>query len=150
VTANRSQSVPTPQTPEMVSLEGMFEGKYLGPYSLSFAMGQLMVDVDQASPPIGGMYAIDGLPFGEWFVLADKRGFLLPLAIQRIRMDAFVVRADPAPLQGLRALGSAYGAAPPPVAAQPNRQLPPARRSGRTTRRPSARCRTGRRPATAR
>jgi hypothetical protein len=111
----------------MVQLEGMFEGKYLGHYSLSYSMGQLMVDVYQASPPIGGMYAVDALPIGEWFVLADKRGFLLPVAVQRIRMDAYVVRADPAPLQGLRALASAYGAAPPPVRAQPNRPVPPAR-----------------------
>jgi len=119
--------VPAPPVPEMVTLEGMFEGKYLGRYSLSFAMGQLMVDVYRASPPIGGMYAVDMLPIGEWFVLADQRGFLLPVAVQRVRMDAFVVRADPAPLQGLRAMPAMGGAAPPPVRALPNRQLPPAR-----------------------
>jgi hypothetical protein len=128
--------VPTASTPEMLMLEGMFEGKYLGHYSLSFAMGQLMVDVYQASPPIGGMYAVDGLPFGEWFVLADKRGFLLPLAIQRVRMDAFCVRADPAPLQGLRALPAAYGAAPPPVRPVANPAIPPARWAAQPQRSP--------------
>jgi hypothetical protein len=132
----RGPPVPTARTPEMVMLEGMFEGKYLGHYSLSFAMGQLMVDVYQASPPIGGMYAVDGLPPGEWFVLADKRGFLLPLAIQRVRMDAYLVRVDPAPLPGLRALPAAYGAAPPPVPGPPNRQVPPARWAAQPQRTP--------------
>jgi hypothetical protein len=125
--ASQGPPVPTVPTPELVLLEGMFDGKYLGHYSLSYAMGQLMVDVYQASPAIGGMYAVDGLPIGEWFVLADKRGFLLPVAVQRVRIDAYHVRVDPAPLQGLRALPAAYGAAPPPVAAQPGRQVPPAR-----------------------
>jgi hypothetical protein len=128
--------VPTAPTPEMVMLEGMFEGKYLGHYSLSFAMGQLMVDVYQASPSIGGMYAVEGLPIGEWFVLGDKRGFLLPVAVQRVRMDAYVVRVDPAPLQGLRALPAAYGAAPPQFAGQRGRPVPPARWAAQPQRTP--------------
>ena len=62
------------------------------------------------------MYSVDSLPVGEWFALADPRGFLLPVAIQRIRMDAYRVRMDPQPLQGLRALPAQPGWVPSPHA----------------------------------
>jgi hypothetical protein len=100
--------VPTLPTPEMVMLEGMIDAKNLGEYTLSYAPGQLMVGVP-GSPEIGGSYAVGSLPFGEWVVLADRRGFLLPMAVQRARADAYYVRVDPAPLQGLRALPSMAG-----------------------------------------
>src|SRR4051794_39731468 len=95
-------AMPRPQT---VTLGGIADGKTLGGYSLSYAAGQLMV----SSPQNGGAYGVDSLPFGEWFVLADERGVPLPVAIQRIRMDAYSVRVDRAPLQGLRALTSYPG-----------------------------------------
>ena len=60
-------SNPVPPAASNVMLEGMFDGKNLGAFSLSFAAGQLMV----SSPQVGGMYAVDALPLGEWFGLAD-------------------------------------------------------------------------------
>lgn len=103
-----SPPVPTLPTPEMVMLEGMIDAKNLGDYGLSYAPGQLMVGVP-GSPEIGGSYAVGSLPLGEWFGLADRRGFPLPVAVQRAGMDAYYVRVDPAPLEGLRTLPSMAG-----------------------------------------
>jgi hypothetical protein len=110
-------SMPRPQT---VTLGGIADGKTLGGYSLSYAAGQLMV----SCPQNGGAYGVESLPFGEWFVLADERGRPLPVAIQRIRMDAYCVRVDGAPLQGLRALTSYPGWVPTGGAASPDPPTP--------------------------
>jgi hypothetical protein len=110
-------AIPSPQT---VTLEGIADGKTLGGYSLSYAAGQLMVSSSQN----GGSYGVDSLPIGEWFVLADGRGFPLPVAIQRTRMDAYCVRVDRAPLQGLRALTSYPGWVPTGTSASPNPPTP--------------------------
>lgn len=111
--APRREPVNTPSAggnarSQMVTLEGIFDGKNLGDYSLSYAAGQLMV----SSPHNGGAFNVDPLPFGEWFALADERGVSLPVAVQRTRMDAYCVRVDPAPLQGLRTLISYPGWVP--------------------------------------
>lgn len=105
--------MPGPQT---VTLQGIADGKMLGDCSLSLAMGQLMVELQRGGQAAGGMYTVDSLPAGEWFALADPRGFLLPVAIQRIRMDAYCFRMDPQPLQGLRALAPQPGWVPSPHA----------------------------------
>jgi hypothetical protein len=95
--------------PEAVLLEGMIATAELGGYSLSYGPGQLMVSVYGSNPRIGGSYAVGGLPAGEWFVLTDRHGSVLPVAVQKIREDAYQVRVDPAPLQGLRAVTSMPG-----------------------------------------
>lgn len=115
----------SPQTvrrtvPQTVTLEGMVDSKSLGGYSLSFAAGQLSVD----SPRIGGMYGVEVLPIGEWFVLVDGRGVPLPVAIQRARMDAYCVRVDPVPLRGLRTLASYPGWVPSASGASPDQRTP--------------------------
>jgi hypothetical protein len=101
--------VPTLATPEAVLLEGMVAAANLGGYSFSYGFGQLMVDVPDANPRIGGSYGVGGLPIGEWFVLTDRQSFLLPVAVQKIRDDAYYIRVDSAPLQGLRAITSMPG-----------------------------------------
>jgi hypothetical protein len=116
---------PSPQTvrqtvPQTVTLEGIVDSKSLGGYSLSFAAGQLSVD----SPRMGGMYGVEVLPIGEWFVLVDGRGVPLPVAIQRTRMDAYCVRLDSAPRRGLRTLASYPGWVPPASGASPNQSTP--------------------------
>lgn len=117
-----------PTDVQTVTLQGLADGKMLGDCSLSYAMGQLMVEVQRGGQAAGGMYAVDSLPIGEWFALADPRGFLLPVAIQRTRMDAYCVRMDPQPLQGLRTLAPQSGwvpsphASPSPATAQQQRQ----------------------------
>jgi hypothetical protein len=103
-------------TMQTVTLQGIADGKMVGDCSLSLAMGQLMVEVHRGGQAAGGMYSVDSLPGGEWFVLADPRGFLLPVAIQRTRMDAYRVRMDSQPLQGLRALPAQSGWVPSPHA----------------------------------
>jgi hypothetical protein len=105
-----------PSTPQTVTLQGIADGKMLGDCSLSYAMGQLMVELQRGGQAAGGMYSIDSLPIGEWIVLADPRGFLLPVAIQRIRIDAYSFRMDPQPLQGLRTLPAQPGWVPSPHA----------------------------------
>ena len=106
-------TLPRAQT---VMLQGIADGKMLGDCSLSLAMGTLMVELQRAGKAAGGMFAVDSLPIGEWIVLADPRGFLLPVAIQRTRMDAYCVRMDRQPLQGLRTLPSQPGWVPSPHA----------------------------------
>lgn len=106
-----------PSRPQTVTLQGVADGKMLGDCSLSLAMGQLMVELQRGGQAAGGMYSVDSLPMGEWIVLADPRGFLLPVAIQRIRMDAYCFRMDPQPLQGLRTLPAQPGWVPAPHAA---------------------------------
>lgn len=103
---------------QTVTLGGIADGKTLAGWSLSYAAGQLMV----SSPHNGGAYGVDFLPFGEWFVLADERGVPLPVAVQRIRMDAYCVRVDRAPLQGLRVLTSYPGFVPTGGSASSNPQ----------------------------
>jgi hypothetical protein len=98
--------VPTLASPEQVLLDGIAAGQKLGGYSFSYAMGQLNIYVWQSKPSIGGWYQVGSLPIGEWFVILDRRGFPLPVAIQKVREHAFHVRVDPAPLQGLRTLTS--------------------------------------------
>jgi hypothetical protein len=115
--ARQRRGMPSPQT---VTLQGIAEGKTLGGYSLSYAMGQLIVD----SPRLGGIYGVESLPIGEWFALVDGRGFPLPVAIQRTRMDAYSVRVDRAPLQGLRTLPSYPGWVPSGTGAPPNPRTP--------------------------
>jgi len=96
--------VPTVASPEQALLEGIAAGQKLGGYSFSYAMGQLNIYVWQSNPSIGGWYQVGSLPIGEWFVVADRRGFLLPVAIQKVGEHSHYVRVDPAPLQGLRTL----------------------------------------------
>jgi pentatricopeptide repeat protein len=98
--------VPTVASPEQVLLDGGAVGRNLGGYSFAYAMGHLDIYVAQSTPRIGGAYQVGSLPIGEWFVIIDRRGFPLPVAIQKVREHAFYVRVDPAPLQGLRALAS--------------------------------------------
>jgi hypothetical protein len=105
----RETPVPTLPSPESVLLDGIAAGQDLGGYSFAYAMGQLSVTVNGSTPRIGGWYLVSSLPFGEWFVIADRRGFPLPVAIQRVREHAFYVRVDPAPLQGLRTVTSTPG-----------------------------------------
>jgi hypothetical protein len=102
-----------------VTLQGIADGKMLGDCSLSYAMGQLMVEIQRGGQAAGGMYGVEALPIGEWFGLADPRGFRLPVAIQRTRMDAYQVRMDRQPLQGLRALPPQSGWVPSPRAPSP-------------------------------
>lgn len=106
-----------------VTLQGIADGKMLGDCSLSYTMGQLMVEIQRGGQAAGGMYTVDSVPIGEWFALADPRGFLLPVAIQRTRMDAYCVRMDPQPLQGLRVLPPQPGWVPSPHAS-PNPSAP--------------------------
>ena len=111
----RKTPVPTLASPESVILKGIVAAANLGGYSLSYysPSQQLGVSVPGANPRIGGWYRVGGLPVGEWFVLADRQGFLLPVAVQKIREDAYYVRVDPAPLQGLRAVASLPGSGSP-------------------------------------
>jgi hypothetical protein len=113
--AKRTVAPPRPSA-QTVTLEGTVDSKTLGGYSLSYAVGQLTVD----SPRLGGMYGVDALPIGEWFVLVDGLGVPLPVAIQRTRMDAYCVRVDPAPRRELRTLASYPGWVPSARGASPN------------------------------
>lgn len=119
--APHSGSAPTLPRAATVMLQGVADGKTLGDCSLSYSMGQLMVEVHRPGHQVGGMYAVDYVPIGEWFVLADGRGVPLPVAIQRTRMDAYRVRVDSAPLRGLRSL-TAYSTWVPSAQASSNPQ----------------------------
>src|SRR6476620_9237594 len=105
----RKTTVPTVATPEAVLLEGIVACQNLGCYSVDYGMNHLSISVFGSTPRIGGYYEVGSLPLGEWFVIADRQGFALPVAVQKVRQDAYYVRVDPAPLQGLRALTSIPG-----------------------------------------
>jgi hypothetical protein len=104
-------TVQTLAKPEAVILEGIVATANLGGYSLAYnnASQDLSVSVPRANPRIGGYYAVAALPVGEWFVLTDRHGSLLPVAVQKIHEHAYQVRVDSASLQGLRAVTSIPG-----------------------------------------
>lgn len=105
----RQTKVPTLPEPESVLLDGVVAAENLGGYLFTYGTGQLMVDVYRATPRIGGSYMVRELPIGEWYSLMDRQGFVLPVAVRKLREDAYYVRVDPAPLDGVRTLPSMPG-----------------------------------------
>ena len=90
-----------PPSPESILREGLVATANFGGYGLSCGMEQLSVTVFGASS-IGGVYMLRNVPFGQWFVLTDRHGFLLPVAVMHIRENSCQIRVDPAPLEGGR------------------------------------------------
>jgi uncharacterized delta-60 repeat protein len=157
---------PTFASPETVVLKGHGASANLGDYRVSLdELGGLRVDVLDSSGRLAstcGYYSVSSLPRGETFVLADSERVALPLSVTCVYeppsggggildmgiamieatlhgSDAFHIRGDAAPLEGLRTLppGGLSGAfqsrrvatpaAPPQAAPNRARVEPPSR-----------------------
>lgn len=99
---------PVPDAPTEDVLEGIVDAVNIGAYGLTLGEGYLLVSTPTAPRQWGGYYKLTGIASGQWFALEDRRGFTLPIAIQRetdalihVRVDSAVLRSSLPPLSSL-------------------------------------------------
>jgi hypothetical protein len=100
------EAVPTPEKPMMAELHAREHYSsqstiHLGDYQLrlqrdNLAAIRLFVAVPITVQPsdIGGAYDLTALPLKRWYVVHDRRGFKLPVAVRRSERFSIQVRVD--------------------------------------------------------